>query len=90
MAGDAASLAQAVRKVLDAPGRYRAVYQGTNDPRPGSSWAGQAAKLDSLYREILERTPGPVRAAGELELVAVPMRAEARNISENEQPAPVR
>jgi glycogen synthase len=94
VAGDAVSLARAVRKVLDAPGRYRAVYQGTDDPRPGSSWAGQAAKLDALYREILGGTPGPVRAAGELELVAVPVQAEARHISENisgnERPAPVR
>jgi glycogen synthase len=94
VAGDRPSLAQAVRKVLDTPGRYRAVYQGTDDPRPGSSWAGQAAKLDALYREVLGRTPGKARAAGELELVAVPMQAEAQhiseNISENGQPAPVR
>ena len=84
VAGDAASLAQAVRKVLDAPGRYRAVYQGADDPRPGSSWAGQAAKLDALYREVLGRAPGETRAAGELELVAV------EELSESGQPAPVR
>ena len=94
VAGDAASLAQAVRKVLDAPGRYRAVYQGTDDPRPGSSWAGQAAKLDALYREVLRRTPGPVRTAGELELIPMQTQAVAteqkQQLSETGQPAPVR
>jgi glycosyltransferase involved in cell wall biosynthesis len=71
VAGDAASLAEAVRKVLDAPAEYRAIYQGPGDPRPASSWAGQAAKLDALYREVLGRDPGPARPAGELELIEV-------------------
>ena len=84
VAGDAASLAEAVRKVLAAPNRYRAVYQGADDPRPGSSWAGQAAKLDALYREVLGRWPGAAWAAGELELVPV------EEVKENLQPAPTR
>ncbi|HWG23947.1 glycosyltransferase [Actinospica sp.] len=81
IAGDATSLAAAVRRVLDSPATYRAVYQGIDDPRPASSWAGQAAKLDALYRQVLGREPGAVRVAGELELVPV---------SESEQPAPAR
>lgn len=72
VAGDAASLAEAVRKVLAAPNAYRAVYQGADDPRPGSSWAGQAKKLDALYRKVLGRSPGAAwSAGGELELVPV-------------------
>jgi glycogen synthase len=81
VAGNPSSLAQAVRTALDAPAKYRAVYQGLDDPRPASSWAGQAAKLDALYREILGRQPGAVRVPGELELVPV---------SESERRAPVR
>jgi glycosyltransferase involved in cell wall biosynthesis len=84
VAGDAASLAEAVRKVLAEPDRYRAVYRGADDPRPGSSWAGQSAKLDALYRGVLRMEPGPVRAAGELELVPV------ADISSDEQRAPTR
>jgi glycogen synthase len=68
-AGDAESLAQAVRRVLADPGRYRAVYQGPDDPRPGSSWDGQAARLDRLYRDVLGRDPGPGHPAGGLQLV---------------------
>jgi glycosyltransferase involved in cell wall biosynthesis len=71
IAGDAGSLAEMVRKVLRTPEKYRAVYQGADDPRQSSSWAGQAAKLDALYRQILGRDPGPARAAGELDLVEV-------------------
>jgi glycosyltransferase involved in cell wall biosynthesis len=69
IAGDAESLATAVRLVLANPERYRAVYQGADDPRPRTSWAGQAARLDALYREVLGMQPGPDRPAGELELV---------------------
>jgi glycosyltransferase involved in cell wall biosynthesis len=71
IAGDAGSLAEMARKVLRTPEKYRAVYQGPDDPRPNSSWAGQAAKLDALYRQILGREPGPARAGGELDLVDV-------------------
>lgn len=67
-AGDAHSLAEAVGRVLADPARYRAVYQGPDDPRPGSSWAGQARRLDALYREILGARPGPERPAGALRL----------------------
>ncbi|HET9173191.1 MAG TPA: hypothetical protein VFN97_27430, partial [Actinospica sp.] len=81
VAGDAGSLAEMVRKVLRTPEKYRAVYQGVDDPRPGSSWAGQAEKLDALYRRVLGREPGPSRPAGELELVPV---------SGTGQPAPTR
>jgi glycosyltransferase involved in cell wall biosynthesis len=70
-AGDATSLAEAVFRVLADPARYRAVYQGPDDPRPGSSWAGQAERLDALYREILGTPPGPERPAGALRLEAV-------------------
>lgn len=77
-AGDAGSLAEMVRKVLRTPEKYRAVYQGVDDPRPTSSWSGQAAKLDALYRDVLGRAPGTKRSAGELELVPV---------TELEQPA---
>jgi glycogen(starch) synthase len=69
-AGDAASLAQAVGAVLADSARYRAVYQGPDDPRPGSSWAGQAERLDALYREVLGVRPGPERPAGALRLEA--------------------
>ncbi|MBS2966044.1 glycosyltransferase [Actinocrinis puniceicyclus] len=68
-AGDPDGLAQAVRRVLADLDRYRAVYQGPNDPRPGSSWQGQASRLDALYREVLGLRPGPPRAAGELMLL---------------------
>jgi glycosyltransferase involved in cell wall biosynthesis len=68
-AGDAGSLAEAVGKVLADPDRYRAVYQGPNDPRPASTWAGQSARLDALYRELLGLAPGPAREAGALELL---------------------
>lgn len=79
VAGDPGSLAEMVRKVLRNPTQYRAVYQGVDDPRPASSWAGQASRLDALYREVLGREPGPSRPAGELDLVAV---------NETGQPAP--
>ena len=78
IAGDAGSLAEMARKVLRKPEKYRAVYQGPDDPRPNSSWAGQAAKLDALYRQVLGREPGAARPAGELDLAPV---------SESEQPA---
>jgi len=81
IAGDAGSLAEMARKVLRTPDKYRAAYQGLDDPRPNSSWAGQAAKLDALYRQILGREPGEAHPAGELDLVPV---------SESEQPAPIR
>ncbi|HEU5331209.1 MAG TPA: glycosyltransferase [Actinocrinis sp.] len=68
-AGDAEALAAAVRLVLADPGRYRAVYEGPDDPRVDSSWAGQALRLDALYREVLGTQPGPARPAGELKLV---------------------
>jgi glycosyltransferase involved in cell wall biosynthesis len=67
-AGDPKSLADAVGRVLADLGSYRAVYQGSNDPRPSTSWAGQADRLDALYREILGTDPGPARPAGELRL----------------------
>lgn len=72
VAGDAADLADAVARVLDDPACYRAVYSGPSDPRPASSWAGQAARLDALYRSVLGLEPGPVREAGALELVRYP------------------
>src|SRR4029077_8694190 len=34
IAGDAGSLAEMARKVLRTPEKYRAVYQGLDDPRP--------------------------------------------------------
>jgi len=68
-AGDATALAAAVTRVLEAPGRYRAVYEGPSDPRPASSWAGQANRLDALYRSLLGVDPGPPRAPGALELL---------------------
>jgi glycosyltransferase involved in cell wall biosynthesis len=68
-AGDAEALAAAVRLVLADLGRYRAVYEGPQDPRADSSWAGQASRLDALYREVLGAQPGPARPAGELKLV---------------------
>jgi glycosyltransferase involved in cell wall biosynthesis len=67
-AGDAASLAEAVARVLADLDRYRAVYSGPEDPRPRSTWAEQAVRLDALYREILGTGPGPARPAGELRL----------------------
>jgi glycosyltransferase involved in cell wall biosynthesis len=67
-AGDPKSLADAVQKVLADLTRYRAAYQGPNDPRPASSWAGQADRLDALYRDILATEPGPQRPAGDLRL----------------------
>ena len=67
-AGDAASLAEAVGKVLDGLDGYRAVYRGPDDPRPRSTWAEQAIRLDALYREVLGAEPGPARPAGELRL----------------------
>ena len=67
-AGDDADLAAAVTRVLADPARYRAVYAGPADPRPASSWAGQAARLDALYRSLLRVEPGPAREPGALEL----------------------
>jgi glycosyltransferase involved in cell wall biosynthesis len=67
-AGDPKSLADAVDRVLADLGSYRAVYQGSNDPRPSTSWAGQADRLDALYREITGTEPGPARPAGDLRL----------------------
>ncbi|WP_051452043.1 glycosyltransferase [Actinospica robiniae] len=67
-AGDDADLAAAVTRVLEDPARYRAVYAGPTDPRPASSWAGQAARLDTLYRSLLGVEPGPARDPGALEL----------------------
>jgi glycosyltransferase involved in cell wall biosynthesis len=52
-AGDAASLEQAVRRVVADVDRYRKVYAGPDDPRGDSLWEQQAAKLDGLYRELL-------------------------------------
>lgn len=68
VAGDADDLAAAVTRVLEDPARYRAVYTGPSDPRPASSWAGQAARLDALYRSLLGVEPGTAREAGALEL----------------------
>ena len=76
-AGDAKSLAEAVGKVLAEPERYRAVYQGPDDPRPGSSWAGQAERLDALYRQVLGTVPGPQRPAGPLRLEEIEDGKEA-------------
>jgi len=70
-AGDAASLAHAVETVLADQGRYRAVYQGEDDPRVASSWTGQAARLDALYRELLHTVPGPSRDLGDLRLTRI-------------------
>jgi glycosyltransferase involved in cell wall biosynthesis len=75
-AGDADSLVTAVRLVLADLGRYRAVYEGPDDPRADSSWAGQASRLDALYSEVLGARPGPSRPAGDLELVPVPPISE--------------
>lgn len=79
VAGDDADLAAAVLRVLSDPGRYRAVYAGPADPRPASSWAGQAARLDVLYRSLLGVEPGPAREAGPLELLPVGDWAELRS-----------
>ena len=68
-AGDAEALAAAVRLVLAGLKRYQAVYAGPDDPRAGSSWAGQALRLDALYREVLGVQPGPAQPAGELRLI---------------------
>jgi len=57
VAGDAASLADAVRRVLADLDRYRKVYAGPDDPRGASLWEEQAAKLDRLYRDLVA-TPG--------------------------------
>ncbi|MBR7838849.1 glycosyltransferase [Actinospica durhamensis] len=67
-AGDAVDLAAAVTRVLAEPERYRGVYSGPSDPRPASSWAGQAERLDALYRSLVTLAPGPARDAGALEL----------------------
>jgi glycosyltransferase involved in cell wall biosynthesis len=69
-AGDAGALAEAAATVLADPARYRAVYQGPDDPRAATGWAGQAGRLDALYREVLGLAPGPARAAGALELLS--------------------
>ena len=77
-AGDAEALAAAVRLVLADLGGYRAVYEGPDDPRADSSWAGQALRLDALYREVLGAQPGPARAAGDLKLVPQEPLSEPR------------
>lgn len=53
VAGDAASLAEAVRRVLADLEGYRKVYAGPDDPRGASLWEEQAAKLDRLYRGLV-------------------------------------
>jgi glycosyltransferase involved in cell wall biosynthesis len=55
VAGDAASLADAARRVLVDLDRYRKVYAGPDDPRGASLWEEQAAKLDGLYRGLVGR-----------------------------------
>jgi glycogen synthase len=52
-AGDAASLADAVRRVLADLDGYRKVYAGPDDPRGASLWEEQAGKLDGLYRGLV-------------------------------------
>jgi glycosyltransferase involved in cell wall biosynthesis len=68
-AADAVSLAEAVRRVLATPERYRAVYQGPDDPRAAYRWERQAKRLDALYRELTGAVPGPAVPAGELSLI---------------------
>lgn len=77
IAGDAAGLAEAVRAVVEDPARYRAVYEGPDDPRAWSTWQRQADDLDALYRRLIGRESGPVRAAGELRLSPVPASTPA-------------
>ena len=52
-AGDADSLARAVRAVLADLDAYRKVYAGPDDPRGASRWERQAATLDAVYRGVL-------------------------------------
>lgn len=69
-AADPASLAEAVRRVLDTPECYRAAYRGPEDPRAAYRWERQAAGLDALYRELTGAAPGPPVPAGDLRLTA--------------------
>lgn len=66
-AGDAQDCAEALRRVLDHPQRYRAAYD-----KPGLlsqwTWEAQAAKLDRLYAELLGRPPAP-QGSGRLSTV---------------------
>lgn len=53
VAGDAASLAEAARRMLADLDAYKKVYAGPDDPRGASRWEEQAAKLDGLYRKLV-------------------------------------
>lgn len=53
VAGDAASLAEAARRMLADLGAYKKVYAGPDDPRGASRWEEQATKLDALYLRLL-------------------------------------
>ena len=46
------SFAEATRKVLADPRRYRAAYARPDSPVHEWTWAAQAAKLDALYRKL--------------------------------------
>ena len=87
-AGDAVDLAAAVTRVLAEPERYRAVYAGPSDPRPASSWAGQAERLDALYRSLVTVTPGPAGDAGALELRPIEPTAPTTPTSTAQSPSP--
>ena len=55
VAGDAASLADAVRRMVADLDGYRKVYAGPEDPRGASLWEEQAGRLDGLYRQLTGR-----------------------------------
>ncbi|MEO3815581.1 glycosyltransferase family 4 protein [Plantactinospora sp. B24E8] len=67
-ARDVADLVRAVRAVLAAPGRYRAAYNGPDSPLPGWTWAAQARRLDTLYRDLLATEPVTPTPAGQANL----------------------
>jgi glycosyltransferase involved in cell wall biosynthesis len=66
-AGDAGSLAAAVRPMLADPGRYRAAYlSGEAAELAGGGWERQALVLDGLYRRLTTPDPGgPARCPGD-------------------------
>jgi len=67
-AGDGSALAAAVRKVLAAPGRYRAAYRSGGAGAAmveELTWERQAAALDALYAELLSTGDASAVAARE-------------------------
>ncbi|SDD45895.1 glycosyltransferase family 4 protein [Glycomyces harbinensis] len=54
-ADDAEGLAQAVKSVITAPEAYRSAY--TADRLAEWSWEAQAARLNGLYRRLLDEVP---------------------------------